>query len=165
MNKNTNTGLEPSSRVVRSEAIDFTEIDDSVVMMDVDEGRYYELDSVGARVWSLVESGPRVAAVCEALAAEYEVDPETCRQEVRAFLDELIRLAVVRVRQPDEANGGGENDDATGWPAAAQPQIQGESRSAPLSWTTPTIRVMSHRRVASGDNRNVIEGRWYHVMS
>ena len=35
--------------VARNEAIVFTEIDDIVVMMDVDEGRYYELDEIGTR--------------------------------------------------------------------------------------------------------------------
>ena len=96
-------GIGLSSRVSRSDGVVFTGLDDTVVMMDVEEGRYYELDPVGARIWALLEPGPRVAEVCGVLAGEYEVAPETCRDEVCAFLDELDRLGVVRVRPSDEA--------------------------------------------------------------
>lgn len=99
----TDTNIRPSSRVARGEAIIFTELDDTVVMMDVEEGRYYELDPVGARVWDLIESGPRIAEVCEALVAEYDVSPETCRDDVAAFLGRLNHLGVVQILQPDEA--------------------------------------------------------------
>lgn len=85
-----------SARVARSDAIVFTELDDTVVMMDVEEGRYYELDPVGASVWALLERAASVAEVCEALGQQYEVDPETCREDVRGFLEELGRLGVVR---------------------------------------------------------------------
>ena len=94
--------IELSARVTRNEAIVFTELDDTIVMMDVEEGRYYELDAVGARVWTLLESGPRVGEVCDALVGEYEVAPGTCREDVLGFLEELNDLGVVRVRPEDE---------------------------------------------------------------
>ena len=107
--------IQPSSRVARSEAILFTELDDTVVMMDTRKGRYYELDPVGARTWALLESEPRVAEVCDALAAEYDVDPDTCRDDVLAFLDELADHGVIRVWRPDgrEGDGGVANEHTT----------------------------------------------------
>lgn len=155
MNTAADTDIEFSSRVVRSEAIDFTELDDTVVMMDVDEGRYYELDPVGARVWALIESRPRVTEVCEALAAEYEVDPETCREETGAFLGELSRLAVVHVRQPAEAesDGAATGDDTTGGAVATfeEPDSEAKTTLSPKpAWATPTVRVMPIKRTGSG---------------
>ena len=149
------TDIEFSSRVVRSEAIDFTELDDTVVMMDVDDGRYYELDPVGARIWALIESGPRVADVCEALAAEYEVAPKTCREETGAFLGELSRLAVVQVRQPAEAesDGAATGDDTTGGAVATSEAPGSKAKTTPSpkpAWATPTVRVMSIKRTKSG---------------
>ena len=85
-----------SARVARNESIVFTELDDTVVMMDVEEGRYYELDPVGSSVWALLERAQSVAEVCEALGRQYEVAPERCREDVRGFLEELERLGVVR---------------------------------------------------------------------
>lgn len=88
--------IDLSTRLARSEAIVFTELDDTVVMMDVEEGRYYELDPVGASVWALLERAPSLAEVCDALERQYEVAPETCREDVLAFVGELGRLGVVR---------------------------------------------------------------------
>ena len=155
MNTAADTDIEFSSRIVRSEAIDFTELDDTIVMMDVDEGRYYQLDPVGARVWALIESGPRVAEVCDALAAEYEVAPETCREETGAFLGELSRLAVVQVRQPDEveSDGAATGDDTAGGAVATSEEPGSKAKTTPSpkpAWATPTVRVMSIKRTKTG---------------
>ena len=98
--------IDLSARVTRNEAIVFTELDDTIVMMDVEEGRYYELDAVGARVWALLENEPLAGELCEALGREYEVAPETCRKDVLGFLEERRDLQVVQVRPevgPEEA--------------------------------------------------------------
>lgn len=161
MSKAADMSIPPSSRVARSEAIVFTDIDETIVMMDVDEGHYYELDRVGARVWRLVESAPRVAELCEALAAEYEVTAERCREDVEAFLDELNRLRVVQVRQSARIEGQ-EDLNKRAPSAAVPPRVSGEEGSAgtttrnlsggKATWTAPTIRVMSVvKRTASGD--------------
>ena len=91
-----------TTMVSRNEAIVFTEIDDIIVMMDVDEGRYYELDQTGARIWAAIESGASVASVCDALQAEYEVTAEVCHRDVLSFLAEAHRCGVIRIPVEDE---------------------------------------------------------------
>lgn len=95
----TQVGIDIDARVARSSDIIFTELDDTVVMMDVEKGRYYELDPVGASIWALLESEVRVSKVCDSLAEQYDVRPETCRRDVREFLGELRELGIVRVRE------------------------------------------------------------------
>ena len=149
----TGASVEPSSRVARSDPIIFTELDDTVVMMDVEEGRYYELDAMGARVWALAESGPRTAEICAALVAEYEVAPDRCGNEVRAFLNELCRLAVMRIL-PEDGKIEIANDETR------DPERSSISRTSPAAprpgeleaqraWTTPKIRVMALTRTAN----------------
>lgn len=94
--------ISPTTVVERNEAIIFTEIDDIIVMMDVDEGVYYELDEIGARIWAAIESGASVAAICEALRAEYEVAPDVCQRDVLSFVTDAHRCGVIRV------SGGGD---------------------------------------------------------
>ena len=95
MTENDDTGKKPNepdadvaltSLVSRNEAIVFTDLDDTIVMMDVDEGQYYELDPVGARIWTLLETGRSAADLCGALAAEFDVDPDTCHRDTLEFL-------------------------------------------------------------------------------
>ena len=150
----TKPSIQPSSRVARSDAIIFTEFDDAVVMMDAAIGRYYELNATGARIWTLVESAPRVAEVCQRLVAENEVAAGTCGDEVRAFLDTLSRLKIVRILPGDNLKGSHGNETHGGSGArslsgtAATPR-RGKEPDATLAWTTPDVRVVDTRRVAS----------------
>ena len=75
-----------STMLTRNESIVYTELDDSIVMMDVDKGRYYELNPIGARIWTLLETQRSIADICESLVAEYEVDRDTCQTEALEFL-------------------------------------------------------------------------------
>lgn len=164
--------IQPTSRVARSEAIVFTELGDVTVMMDAELGNYYELNAVGAKIWALAEFRPRFAEVCEALVAEFEVATETCADEVHAFMDELLRLEVIRIRQRDSEIG---NGDLRGVPAKASvlghmeaPDSTGARRhgreaEGKLAWTTPAIRVMKVNRTASGPDEYInVESVQYH---
>ena len=172
MNEIAEATIRLSSRVVRNEAIDFTQIDDTVVMMDLDEGRYYEFDRVGARVWALLESTPQVAEMCEVLVAEFQVPAETCRDEVRTFLDELLRLAVVQVQQWDDGNE--KADTHGGAPLQENPghlnpaSGAGKAEKQGLPWTTPTIRIMKVERITKGGTQYdhpTLENFYYFPMS
>ena len=92
------------SRVSRNEAIVFTDLDDTIVMMDVDEGQYYELDPIGARVWNLLETSRPAADLCDVLAAEFDVDSDTCRHDILEFLEEARAMRIVHV-EPAQAPG------------------------------------------------------------
>ena len=98
--------------VERNDEMLYTEVDDSIVMMDVGNGQYCELDSVGARVWALIETGRPVAEVCDALVAEYDVEPDVCRCDVLAFIEEIAGLGIVRARPAASAASPGPPDGA-----------------------------------------------------
>ena len=90
--------IDLSSMAARNEAIVFTDLDDTIVMMDVDEGQYYELDTVGAKIWALIEDPRPVAEICDALAGEFDVDPDTCRDETLEFLQTASEHRIIEVR-------------------------------------------------------------------
>ena len=83
--------------VRRSDALLSTSLGDDVVMMDVEQGAYYGLEAVAARVWALTEQPLSVGSLCERLVTEYQISPEQCRQEVLAFLAELLNQHVVQI--------------------------------------------------------------------
>ena len=67
------------STVQRNGEILFTDLDDTVVMMDPDKGTYYELDTVGTRIWSLLDTGRSVKELCDLLVENYDVTLEAPR--------------------------------------------------------------------------------------
>lgn len=93
-----------SSRLARSESILFTALEDVIVMLDIDRGAYFELDAIGSRIWHLLEPEPLVRDLLPALMAEYDVEADTCREDLIAFLEELLTLGLVK-SEPESPDG------------------------------------------------------------
>lgn len=87
--------IEPSTVIRRNNDVLFGEIDDEIVMMSVERGCYYSLDLSATRIWELLEEPTTLRSLCEQLVKEYEIDPETCRRDVVAFLDKLMEQEIV----------------------------------------------------------------------
>jgi hypothetical protein len=78
-------------------------VGDELVMMSAEKGNYISLSEVGARIWELIETPQEVDTVCAQLQQEYEVAPETCRNEVETFLNELVKHGAVALDSPAAA--------------------------------------------------------------
>lgn len=87
--------MDLSTNLTRSEKIVFTQLDDTIVMMDVEEGHYYELDPIATCIWKLIAEGSTVGAICDALVEQYEVDPQECRQDTLEFLERAAERGLV----------------------------------------------------------------------
>lgn len=69
-----------------------------IVILGVKAGRYYGVDGVGARVWQLVQSPVSVAAIRDAIVAEYAVDPARCEADVFALLRSMLDARLIEVQ-------------------------------------------------------------------
>lgn len=70
-------------------------VGEELVMMSAERGNYIGLSDVGARIWELLETTGNIDTICAELVREYEVEPQTCRTEVEAFLNELVKHGAV----------------------------------------------------------------------
>jgi len=70
------------------------------VILAVDAGTYFGLNSVGCRIWSLIQEPACVGDVCRILSAEYEVDPVRCEREVQELLSEMAAQGLIDVHAP-----------------------------------------------------------------
>ena len=89
--------ISADSVVSSIEDIVVSDIDDEKVMMSVENGQYYNLDSVGSRVWELIVKPVKVSELIDALLLKYDVDRETCERDVLAFLSELHKDGILQV--------------------------------------------------------------------
>ena len=71
------------------------------VMMNVSSGSYLGLTSVGARIWDLLERVTTLDGICDELVRQYDVERETCRAEVQAFLAELANAGALAIHSTD----------------------------------------------------------------
>jgi hypothetical protein len=70
---------------------------EEAVMMSVAAGKYYGLNSVGARIWELLETPKSIAQLCAQIEDEFEVDTATCETTVLKFAGDLVDHGIVDV--------------------------------------------------------------------
>jgi hypothetical protein len=73
-------------------------LDDELVLLNLDNERYYGLDGDSAHMWDVLSSSPTIDAGVAQLLAEYEVDPNQLRADVDAFLSELVENGLVELQ-------------------------------------------------------------------
>lgn len=78
------------------------EVGGEIVMMSVEMGNYVGMNEVGARIWQLLETPRSVDELCAALVAEFDVSPQDCAADTRAFLDEMVKQGAVSLGGPQE---------------------------------------------------------------
>jgi len=64
-------------------------MDGETVMMSIESGEYFGLNSVGSRMWELIENPIKVNTLIELLLDEFDVSLEQCEAETMEFLNHL----------------------------------------------------------------------------
>jgi len=83
--------------IKRNNEVFASHIDDEVVMMNIQSGKYYGMDTIGSRIWELINEKIQVQQVVDQLLDEYDVSEEQCKNDVLEFLDELNENKLVEV--------------------------------------------------------------------
>lgn len=72
-------------------------LDDEEVILNLENGTYYGLNPVGARVWRLLQEPCTLAEICEALQAEFDAERAQIHHDVLALLHDLKREGLIRL--------------------------------------------------------------------
>ncbi|MHC4606795.1 MAG: PqqD family protein [Planctomycetota bacterium] len=73
----------------------FQEIAERIVVVVPSDHTISELNEVGSFLWRLLEEPRPLAELVRRVCAEYEVDEETARADVRAFGEEMVGLGLL----------------------------------------------------------------------
>ena len=71
-------------------------LQDEIVMMDINQGKYFSLNPVATQIWEFLEDSISLEDLGEKLVEEYDVDPEQCIAEVGEHLREMMKLGLVK---------------------------------------------------------------------
>ena len=80
---------------VRRPDLNAVAMDGELVMMGQDQGEYYGLRDVAASIWQHLAEPRTTDELCALVADEYDVTADGCRDDVVAFLDELLGKELV----------------------------------------------------------------------
>ncbi|KQS33660.1 PqqD family protein [Dyadobacter sp. Leaf189] len=66
------------------------------VILNHNKGAYYGLDEVGVLIWDTLEKGPQtIDELCDVVVSEYDIDLDTCKNDVDTLLKDLISEKLV----------------------------------------------------------------------
>jgi hypothetical protein len=92
-----------NSIVKRRDDVRWRMMGDEAVVLQQTQAEVLVLNPVGLRVLELIDAERTVQDLLTTLAAEYDVEPDTLRQDVLAYLLELADAAVLE--QPADSSG------------------------------------------------------------
>ncbi len=83
-------------RYIQSKQVVQSKIDDEVVMMDIESGFYFGLNSVASIIWELLKDAKTVDELADYLITEYDVSREQCLEETDILIKKMLDLKVIR---------------------------------------------------------------------
>ncbi|MEO0031214.1 MAG: hypothetical protein RIS94_972 [Pseudomonadota bacterium] len=80
--------------VQQSPAATTAEIDGQLVALDMNSGTCFGLNRVATRVWQLIATPASPRQIVTVLLGEYDVDPQTCAEQVASLVNELVEISL-----------------------------------------------------------------------
>lgn len=74
-----------------------SKIGDEVVMLDVESGYYFGLNSVASVIWDLMKEKINLNSMVESLMQQYDIDKETCEADTLELLEKMIEKKIIRI--------------------------------------------------------------------
>jgi coenzyme PQQ synthesis protein D (PqqD) len=87
-------------RFVRSGDHPHRRLGSDTILLDLDHGRYFSLDAIGAQVWSALRTPQTLDGLTRRFVRTFDVAPTKCRRDLRRFLTRLEREGLVRRSDP-----------------------------------------------------------------
>lgn len=75
-----------------------SDVGGEAVILNMQNGVYYGLDPVGARIWNLVQQPKCVAELRDAVVSEFEVEPARCEMDLIELLQNLLTEGLIELQ-------------------------------------------------------------------
>lgn len=89
-----------TNTIRRYKAVDehlYSDLKDEAVILNLTNGRYYGLNSVGVVIWKSLREAATIADIEAAVMKEFDIDPATCRRESTDFLEKMVEEHLIEI--------------------------------------------------------------------
>ena len=73
----------------------FSKVDHEVIMLSLNEGKYYALNEVATRIWELIEKPIIVKDLIKKLYTEFDVSSNVCEKDTLELLNDLHEQGLI----------------------------------------------------------------------
>lgn len=94
-----NANLSAKSIVVAASGQVSCPLGEEAAILNIKSSVYYGLDSVGARVWTLLQEPRSVGEVRDAIVGEFAVESGRCEKDLLELLEKMRGEGLIEVRE------------------------------------------------------------------
>jgi hypothetical protein len=74
-----------------------SKIGEEVVMLDMESGFYFGLNSVASIIWGMMKDGITFETLCNQLMEQFDVERSLCEADTQELIDQLLEKKIIRV--------------------------------------------------------------------
>ena len=75
----------------------YSDLKDEAVILNMENGKYYGLNAVGVSIWKAIQQPATIEQIESAVMQEYDVDHETCHNEVVLFIRKMAAEKLIEI--------------------------------------------------------------------
>lgn len=79
------------------EKVVFRDLKGEAVLLNLETGVYFGLDSVGSRIWNLIQEHESLEKVLGILLEEYEVEKARCQKDLLEILAQMNEKGIIEI--------------------------------------------------------------------
>ena len=83
-------------RYVQNKQVIQSAIGDEVVMLDMESGFYFGLNTIASAIWQHLKEPIGWTELIDRLTESYEVDREICEKDTRELIDRMLEKGIIR---------------------------------------------------------------------
>jgi hypothetical protein len=84
-------------RFPRRRPVPWRTLDTEALVVDVNGGTLYPLNSVAARIWELCDGARSVEEIVSAIAGEFDAEEDVIRRDAERFIQDLTSARLVEI--------------------------------------------------------------------
>jgi hypothetical protein len=88
-----------AAKISIPDQVTYSEVANEMVLLNLDTGKYFGLDEVGARMYALLAEHKSLRQAYQTLLDEYEVDPDRLEQDLIVLVDDLVERGLVTIQE------------------------------------------------------------------
>lgn len=92
------SAISDGSRITLSSNQVSCDLAGEVAILNLENGVYYGLDAVGARIWTLLQEPVTFAQIREAMLLEFDVDADVLETDLRQLLSDLVTQGLIDIQ-------------------------------------------------------------------
>jgi hypothetical protein len=91
--------LSKETTIVQSPGNIISDMDGETVMMSIDNGKYYNLGTIGGCIWGNIKTPISIQQLISKLTKDFDVDQSKCQNEVIPFLELLLKEKLIMIEK------------------------------------------------------------------